>query len=56
MVVDEIPGEEQKRITQFLLEEGGTHEDLFLSNEIIQYVMEKEVRGATGSELKVLVS
>lgn len=31
----------------------GTHEDLLLCNQIIQYVYQKEVVGATGIELKV---
>lgn len=53
MVIDEAPGCEENRLSQLIMEHEGTHEDLLLSNQILQYVYQKEVVGATGIELKV---
>lgn len=53
MVIEDAPGCEENRLSQLILEQDGTHEDLLLSNQIVQYVCQKEVVGATGMELKV---
>lgn len=55
MVVDDILRDnEEEWILQKILEEGGTDADLLLIKDVIQFVMDKNVCGATGAELKVI--
>lgn len=53
MVVGEPPCIDNDRMSQLIMENQGTHEDILLSNQIIQYVLQKEVCGATSPELRV---
>lgn len=53
MLVGEPACLDNNRISQLIMENEGTHEDVLLSNQIIEYVLQREMCGATAPELRV---
>lgn len=53
MLIGEPACIDNDKISQLIMENEGTQEDVLLSSQIIEYVLQKEICGATSTELRV---